>query len=119
MRDKLLNLAIMSSLIVGLVFLACAPKESETIKIGINAPLTGDIPKVGESTKFAAQIWLEDVNAAGGQIAGKPVYRSVTEIPGPVDLAVVTIPAAKVPDLIAQFQAKNIRNMPGSYGNFF
>ncbi|CAB1080974.1 Acetyl-CoA synthetase (ADP-forming) alpha and beta chains, putative [Olavius algarvensis Delta 1 endosymbiont] len=51
------------------------------------------------------------VNPAGGQIAGKSVYRSVAEIPGPVDLAVVTIPAAKVPDLVAQFQAKNIRNM--------
>lgn len=51
------------------------------------------------------------VNPAGGQIAGKPVYRSVTEIPGPVDLAVVTIPAAKVPDLVAQFQTKGIRNM--------
>ena len=33
------------------------------------------------------------------------------EIPGPVDLAVVTIPAAKVLDLIPQFQAKGIRNM--------
>ena len=74
MRDKLLNLAIMSSLIVGLVFLACAPKESETIKIGINAPLTGDIPKVGEGTKFAAQMWLEDVNAAGGiDLGGKKI----------------------------------------------
>jgi branched-chain amino acid transport system substrate-binding protein len=32
---------------------------ARTIKIGINAPLTGDIPKVGEGTKFAAQMWLE------------------------------------------------------------
>jgi branched-chain amino acid transport system substrate-binding protein len=42
------------------------------IKIGINAPLTGDIPKVGEGTKFAAQLWLEDVNKAGGlDVGGK------------------------------------------------
>jgi branched-chain amino acid transport system substrate-binding protein len=31
-----------------------------TIKIGINAPLTGDIPKVGEGTQFAAELWLEE-----------------------------------------------------------
>ncbi len=43
---------------------ACAP-AAETIKIGVNAPLTGDIPKVGEGTKFAAEMWLEDI---GGEI---------------------------------------------------
>jgi len=42
------------------------------IKIGINAELTGDIPKVGEGTKFAAQMWLEDIKAAGGiEVGGK------------------------------------------------
>jgi len=46
------------------------------------------------------------VNAKGGQIAGRPAFRTVTEIPGPVDLAVVTIPAAKVLDLIPQFREK-------------
>ena len=42
------------------------------IKIGINAPITGDIPKVGEGTKFAAQMWLADINKAGGiEVGGK------------------------------------------------
>jgi branched-chain amino acid transport system substrate-binding protein len=42
------------------------------IKIGINAPLTGDIPKVGEGTKYAAQMWLEDIKSAGGlEVGGK------------------------------------------------
>ena len=42
------------------------------IKIGINAPMTGDIPKVGEGTKFAAMLWLEDIEKAGGlDIGGK------------------------------------------------
>ena len=48
--------------------------KEPTIKIGINAPLTGDIPKVGEGTKFAAQLWLEDIKAAGGITAGKKKY---------------------------------------------
>ena len=41
---------------------ACGEKEAGTIKIGINAPLTGDIPKVGEGTGFAAEMWLEDID---------------------------------------------------------
>ncbi len=44
------------------------------IKIGINAPITGDIPKVGEGTKYAAQMWLEDVNKAGGIKVGDKRY---------------------------------------------
>ena len=51
------------------------------------------------------------VNPKGGEIAGRPVFRSVGEIPGPVDLAVVTIPAAKVIDLIPQLKDKGIKNM--------
>lgn len=43
-----------------------------TIKVGINAPMTGDIPKVGEGSKFAAQMWLADVEKAGGiEVGGK------------------------------------------------
>ena len=42
------------------------------IKVGINAPITGDIPKVGEGTKYAARMWLEDINKAGGiEVGGK------------------------------------------------
>jgi len=42
------------------------------VKIGINAPITGDIPKVGEGTKYAARMWLEDIEKAGGlEVGGK------------------------------------------------
>jgi branched-chain amino acid transport system substrate-binding protein len=75
MREKLLTAAIISCFVGGLLSFACSPKESETIKIGINAPLTGDIPKVGEGTKFTAQMWLEDVNAAGGIEVGGKKYK--------------------------------------------
>lgn len=44
------------------------------IKIGINAPLTGDIPKVGEGTKYAALMWLEDIEKAGGLEVGDKKY---------------------------------------------
>jgi branched-chain amino acid transport system substrate-binding protein len=44
----------------------------DTVKIGFNIPLTGDIPKVGEESKFAAEMLREDINGAGGlEIGGK------------------------------------------------
>jgi branched-chain amino acid transport system substrate-binding protein len=59
-------------LVVVMAFSPCGWGQARPIKIGINAPLTGDIPKVGEGTKFAAQMWLEDIKAAGGiEVGGK------------------------------------------------
>jgi len=58
---------------------------------------------------FAGDIYL--VNQKGGTMAGRPVYKNVGEIPGTVDLAVVTVPAAAVSGLIGEFAAKKIRNM--------
>jgi branched-chain amino acid transport system substrate-binding protein len=63
---------IVACLVMGLVFSPFAWSRTKTIKIGINAPITGDIPKVGEGTKFAARMWLEDIKAAGGlKVGGK------------------------------------------------
>lgn len=61
-------------LIASLLAAACAPAAPPKIKIGINAELTGDIPKVGEGTKYAAQLWLEDINKAGGLEVGGTKY---------------------------------------------
>ncbi len=59
-------------LIIGLALAPTAWSAEKPIKVGINAPLTGDIPKVGEGSKFAAQMWLEDIKAAGGlEVGGK------------------------------------------------
>ncbi len=65
-------------LVLGLVFSSNAwsfkwPwQKTKSIKIGINAPITGDIPKVGEGTKFAAQMWKADIDKAGGlEVGGK------------------------------------------------
>ncbi len=51
------------------------------------------------------------VNPKGGTIAGKPAYPSVADIPGSVDLAVVTVPAAGILGLIPQLKAKGIKSM--------
>lgn len=53
---------------------SCRSEQQKVIKIGVNAPVTGDIPKVGEGTKYAAQLWLEDANKAGGIEVGGVKY---------------------------------------------
>ena len=42
-------------------------------------------------SQFPGQIYL--VNPRGGEMAGFPLHRNLTEIPGPVDHVVVSIPA--------------------------
>jgi acyl-CoA synthetase (NDP forming) len=51
------------------------------------------------------------VNSKGGSIAGRDVFKSVMDIPDPVDLAVVTIPAEYIRSLIPQLKEKKIKNM--------
>lgn len=73
---KKLAVGLILMLLALAVLAACAPGAApSTIKIGINAPITGDIPKVGEGTKFAAEMWLEDINAAGGLDVGGKKYQ--------------------------------------------
>ena len=58
-----------------MVFSSSAFSARKTIiKIGINAPMTGDIPKVGEGSKYAAMLWLEDIEKAGGLKVGDKKY---------------------------------------------
>jgi len=58
---------------------------------------------------YQGKIYL--VNSKGGEIIGRNVYKSVTEIPEPVDLAVVTIPANHVLALIPELKKKKIKNV--------
>ncbi len=66
------TLLIILALAFSLAFSPALQAKDPTIRIGINAPITGDIPKVGEGTKYAARMWLEDIKAAGGlKLGGK------------------------------------------------
>jgi len=47
---------------------------AEKIKIGFPIPLTGEIPKVGESSKYAAELFREEINAKGGLEVGDKKY---------------------------------------------
>ena len=48
---------------------------ADVIKIGFDIELTGDIPKVGEASKFAAEMLKEQINSAGGLKVGNKSYK--------------------------------------------
>jgi len=47
---------------------------ADVIKIGFDIELTGDIPKVGEASKFAGEILKEQINKKGGLKVGNKSY---------------------------------------------
>ncbi len=51
------------------------------------------------------------VNPTGGELHGLPVYKSVLEVPDPVDLAVVLVPAAVVPSILEEIGDRGIRHV--------
>lgn len=74
MNKRYLTLIISLFLVGAFLISACAQAAEPAIVIGVNAPMTGEIPKVGEGTKFSAEMWLEDINAAGGLEVGGTKY---------------------------------------------
>jgi branched-chain amino acid transport system substrate-binding protein len=71
MRSKL-KITALVSLVTLLSFSWCG---AQTIKVGFDIPLTGDIPKVGECSKYAAEIMKAEVNGAGGLKVGDKTYK--------------------------------------------
>lgn len=55
--------------------LAAPVRAADTIKLGFNIPLTGDVPDLGESTKHAAEMLKKKINAAGGLDVGGKKYQ--------------------------------------------
>jgi branched-chain amino acid transport system substrate-binding protein len=69
------SMFIVISLLAGLLLVTCSGEKSNTIKIGVIAELTGDMPAVGESCKKAAEMAVKEVNDAGGLEVGDKKYK--------------------------------------------
>lgn len=63
--------------IIGTLLAACAGGggAATTIKVGVVAELTGDIPAVGASCKNAAEMAVQEINDAGGLEVGGKKYK--------------------------------------------
>ena len=77
MKTFLKRAGIFCLMLVGcaLMLAGCGEDKPQTIKIGFNLPLTGDIPEVGEGSKNAAEMYLKDINEAGGLEVGGKKYQ--------------------------------------------
>jgi acyl-CoA synthetase (NDP forming) len=51
------------------------------------------------------------VNPRGGELHGMPVYPAVSQVPDPVDLAVVIVPGPAVPATLAEIGRRGIRHV--------
>jgi len=71
MKGKVLGILV--ALVLG-VFLACSGWAADVIKIGFDIELTGDIPKVGEASKFTGEMLKEQINSKGGLKVGNKSY---------------------------------------------
>ena len=48
------------------ILAGCGESGGPSVKIGLNAELTGEMPAVGASSKNAAELFASEINAAGG-----------------------------------------------------
>ncbi len=71
-RKRLLVVVAVLSLVVSGLF--AGGSAENTIKIGFNIPLTGDSPKVGEGSKYAAELVKERINGEGGLLVDGERY---------------------------------------------
>ena len=70
-----MNLLKVASVCALSLFVGQAAMAAEApIKIGFPIPLTGEIPKVGEGTKYAAEMLKEEINGKGGLKVGDKMY---------------------------------------------
>ncbi|PSN17503.1 ethanolamine utilization protein EutJ [filamentous cyanobacterium CCP5] len=77
--------------IVLAAILGCQPTPSETLDIGLIAPLSGDSVGVGESTEQGARLAVDEINQAGGiLISGQshPINLVIEDNQDEVDIAV-------------------------------
>jgi acetyltransferase len=58
------------------------------------------------------------VNLKGGELFGRPIYRNIAEVPDPVDLAVLIVPASAVPAALNDAAQRGIRAAIISSGGF-
>lgn len=92
---KRISFLMLSAIMLGLILAACQPAAPATIKIGLNAELTGGIPVVGESCKNAAELAVKEINDAGGLEVGGKKYTIELQIEDNEDKAESAAAAAQ------------------------
>lgn len=93
---RIIRLIALALLSLSLILVGCSDQEKNgaELQIGLIAPITGPLSKVGKSSVEAAQLALQEINDSGGlSIAGEPV-RLVLLIEDNQDQASMAVSAA-------------------------
>jgi branched-chain amino acid transport system substrate-binding protein len=72
---KKLYVLLASLSVFASIFSGCSGGDSDNIKVGLIAELTGDIPAVGASCKNAAEMAVKEINDAGGIQLGDKKFK--------------------------------------------
>ena len=67
------------------------------------------VPVILQTRGWGDRLFL--VNPKGGELHGKVVYKRVAEVPDPVDLAIVLVPALHVPGILREIGQRGIRHV--------
>jgi len=67
------------------------------------------VPLILMERNWGERLYL--VNPKGGELHGKTVYTSVADVPDPVDLAIVIVPAPQVPKVMKEIARRGIRHI--------
>lgn len=68
-------LMLLAFTLLTLSLAACSGQKGPTVRIGLIAELTGDMPAVGESCKQAAEMAVQEANDRGGLTIGGKKYK--------------------------------------------
>lgn len=60
------KLPALFTIILAASLAGCGPTDSNSVKIGMNLEMTGEIPAVGASSKNAAELFFDSLNEKGG-----------------------------------------------------
>jgi branched-chain amino acid transport system substrate-binding protein len=71
---RIISIAVVAMMVMALMITGCAKKEvaKEPIKVGVAGPHSGDLASYGIPTVRAAELVVEEINAAGG-VLGRTV----------------------------------------------
>ncbi|MEA5000032.1 MAG: ABC transporter substrate-binding protein [Candidatus Limiplasma sp.] len=73
MKRKFSLLTALVMVLTALLVPVMATAEGEPVKIGVIAPLSGNLATYGESTTNGIKLAIEEINAAGGVLGGRPL----------------------------------------------
>jgi len=95
-----------SVMVIALVLSACGPSGGGTIKIGLEAPMTGDYAYEGQGFEKAVKLLVEQVNNKGG-LLGKQIELFVEDDKGDPKEAALVADRLKSKKVIAVIGAYN------------